>query len=102
MQAPPRPRARESTDACSCLAVYAGGRRAPELAQRTPAALQRTPVSLQQCPVQYHPRNAEIDHEPSDVDERGDERSRRGCRIESEPPQDERKHRPGERPEGDD
>ena len=57
---------------------------------------------LQQCITQESEGDAEVDDQAGHVDERGDEGRRRAGGIEAESFEQEGKHRPGERPEGDD
>src|SRR5437762_6872555 len=59
-------------------------------------------TTLEQRTAEQHQRDEKIDHEPRDVDDGRDEGRGRARGIEAEPAQQERKHRPDERPEGHD
>ncbi|CDX23114.1 hypothetical protein MPLSOD_100131 [Mesorhizobium sp. SOD10] len=59
-------------------------------------------ASLEQCAAKDHQRYREVDHQPGDIDQRGDERRRGACRIEADALQREGQHRSRQRAEGDD
>ena len=74
---------------------HGGAHRSPTIRSRRQRIYSSVPRSTQDC-------DGEVDDQPGDVDERRDERRRRGRRIEPEPAQDERQQRADERAPQDD
>ncbi len=71
---------------------HRNGDLAPRCIEGKSHAADRQESSLKKCPLQNYHRHREIDNETSDVDERGDERSRSRSGIETTSSQDKRQH----------